>query len=129
MPKALNNIRISNDIYKDSNQCQNINWIEQYVYIISRKSLASKTLNRASIKWILSDYLFFMKTTNFLWFTILKLQCIFYHPRTSGLNSSIVLITSLVDFGISGWGWELFCREPHLVIFILEWKITFTKWF
>ena len=34
MPKALNNIAISNDIYKDSTQCQNIDKIKQCVYIL-----------------------------------------------------------------------------------------------
>ena len=31
MPKALNNMLILNDIYKDSSQYQNIDWIKQYV--------------------------------------------------------------------------------------------------
>ena len=33
MPKALNNIVILNDIYKDSSQYQNIDRIKQYLYI------------------------------------------------------------------------------------------------
>ena len=39
MPKALNNMVISNDIYKDSNQCQNFDWIKQYVLIKIRETL------------------------------------------------------------------------------------------
>ena len=31
MPKALNNMLILNDIYKDSSLYQNIDWIKQYV--------------------------------------------------------------------------------------------------
>ena len=34
MPKAMNHIVISNDIYKQGNQYQNIDWIKQYYVFI-----------------------------------------------------------------------------------------------